>query len=354
VNFHGGNVYNYNQKLIDFSSNINPFGVPNSFREALQSNMEEFTKYPDIHYMQLRRAIADYLGVGDIAHIVPGNGAVELLYRAVQQNGRKRLIGLKPTFSEYEKAASQRGIEYVALDAYENGFSEMDINLLVKEADKDTAVILCNPNNPTGTLIKKPEVLKLAAELQARNAMLILDEAFMEFTPEYPNNSMLDQIGNFENLIIVKAATKFFGMPGIRLGYAVSGNLHLLNHIRESLEPWNVNTAAVIAGCTVLKDIDYIARSRKWIHSERLFMYDGMRNIPNLEVYPSAANFHLVKLRTEEWDAWKLKEKLLEKDILIRTPDGFEGLSGKFVRLAVKKREENIALLEALKAILSN
>lgn len=354
MNFHGGYVHNYSQKLLDYSSNINPLGVPDSFKAALQCNIEEFTKYPDINYIELRKAIAKYLAVEDISFIVPGNGAIELLYKAIQQSGKRRLISLKPTFSEYSRAAIQCGIEYSALDAFDNEYQDVNIEIILESANHDSVVIICNPNNPTGTLIKKKKLLQLAEGLKEKGVMLIIDEAFMEFTSDYPNNSMLDQLDKFDNLLIVKAATKFFGMPGIRLGYAISNNLKLISKIRESIEPWNVNTAAVIAGCSMLEDSHYILSSRDWIATERKNMYCGLNNIKGIKVYPTAANFHLIKLLKENFDAWQLKEKLLEKNILIRTPEGFEGLDGRYVRLAVKQRESNIILIEEIKNILSN
>jgi threonine-phosphate decarboxylase len=353
VNFHGGNVHKYNQKMLDFSSNINPLGVPESFKYALQHNIEEFTKYPDIDYVELRKAIGEYLGIVNIEHVVTGNGAVELLYRAIQHSGKRKLVGLKPTFSEYSKAAMLKGLEYCSIDAYDSEYQSIDIDKILSATCKDSAVIICNPNNPTGTLIKKKEILQLAEGLQAINALLILDEAFMEFTENYPQNSMLDQLDKFENLIIIKAATKFFGMPGIRLGYAMSNNPSLLIKIKESMEPWNVNTAAVIAGCTVLKDVDYISCSKSWIASERTYMFDALNNIHGIKVYPSAANFHLIKLLRGNMDAWQLKERLLEKRILIRTPEGFAGLNGQFVRLAIKDRHSNMILIEELEKIVN-
>ena len=354
VNFHGGYVHNYSQKLMDYSSNINPIGIPESFKAALQYNIEEFTKYPDIHYIKLRKAIGEYLAVEDINFIVPGNGAIELLYKAIKQSGKSRLISLRPTFSEYARAAIQCGIEYIAIDAFDSEYQNVDIEKVLDEANRDSAVIICNPNNPTGTLIHKKKLLHLAEGLKTKGALLIVDEAFMEFTLDYPSNSMLDKLDQFDNLLIVKAATKFFGMPGIRLGYALSHNLKLINKMRESLEPWNVNTAAVIAGCSMLKDSDYILSSRAWITSERENMYNGLNLIKGIKAYPSAANFHLIKLVKKDIDAWQLKEKLLERNILIRTPEGFDGLDGKYARLAVKQKETNMILFEELKNILCN
>lgn len=351
LNFHGGDVYSCKEDVLDFSSNINPLGVPESFKKALLEQIQEFTKYPDIHYRALRSALGEYLEVTDTDCIVPGNGAVELLYKAIQQSGKSKLVCLQPTFSEYSRAAAQKGLELVQVAAFEKDFQEINMDKLLAAADKNSVFVLCNPNNPTGTLLRKAQLKQLAEELQKRDALLIMDEAFMEFTPEPKANSMLDQLQNYSNLLIVKAATKFFGMPGIRLGYAISSHKELIHAIGNSLEPWNVNTAAVIAGCTVLKDKEYIQSSRAWILQERPFLYNELSKIPQIKVYSSGANFHLVKLLAEITDGGELKRRLLEKGLLIRTIDGFAGLDQSYIRLAVKDRASNLHLVKSLQEI---
>lgn len=351
LNFHGGDVYSCKEDVLDFSSNINPLGVPESFKKALAENIQEFTKYPDIRYRALRKALGAYLDIEDADCIIPGNGAVELLYKAIQQSGKSKLVCLRPTFSEYSRAAHQKGLELLQVDAFEKDFQEAAVGKILAAADENSVVVICNPNNPTGTLLKKEQLKQLAEGLQERRALLIMDEAFMEFTPGYRVNSMMDQLESYSNLLIVKAATKFFGMPGIRLGYAVSRNKELVRAIQNSLEPWNINTAAVIAGYTVLKDEDYIQCSRAWIEQERPFLFDELAKIKQIRIYPSGANFHLVKLLSGITDGRELKKLLLEKNILIRTTDGFEGLDQSFVRLAVKDRRSNQHLIKSLQEI---
>lgn len=354
MNFHGGDVHSYSKGILDFSSNINPLGVPQSFKLALASNIEEFTKYPDINYIELRTAIAEYLEVEDIGNVLPGNGAIELIYRGIAACGKKRLLGLKPTFSEYSRAARQQGIVYEGLSCFTEEYQSVDVQKIIQASQEDSTVVICNPNNPTGTLLPKHLLIELAEALKAKGAFLIIDEAFMEFTEGYPQNSMLDQIFNFDNLLIVKAATKFFGMPGIRLGYAISGNRSLLLKMKESMEPWNINTAAMIAGRTIFKDYEYIKNSRQWIQSERPYMMQELQGIPSIKAYATQANFHLVHLEEKTMDAWQLKERLVLKNLLIRTPEGFEGLDGSFVRIAIKDRKSNEKLLYELKQIFYN
>ncbi|MDF2520285.1 MAG: putative L-threonine-O-3-phosphate decarboxylase [Clostridia bacterium] len=348
MNFHGANIYEYTGRIIDFSSNINPLGVPESFKKMLLNSLDEFTRYPDINYRALKEDIADYIGLKDSSHVVPGNGAVELLYKAIGKSGKKKVIGLAPTFSEYSRAASFYHMDFISAAAFDEELQQVDIDYIAGSADRDSVVVICNPNNPTGTLVTKSQMVRLAGRLQEKGSRLIIDEAFMEFTPDYPANSMISELQNYSNVLVVKAATKFFGMPGIRLGYAVCQDSIWLNDIKEGLEPWNVNTAAVIAGRSVFKDKEYIRRSQEWIEEERKYLYDSLSRIEKIKVYKSSANFHLVKLLDERTDAWKLKEKLLQHRILIRTPEGFEGLNGQYARLAVKDRESNEMLIKYL------
>ena len=349
MNFHGGNIYDYNEtKLLDYSSNINPFGVPDSFRSALIERMEEFTRYPDIQYRSLKRSIRQYLELGDAFEVIPGNGAVELIYKAISASGCKRVIGLNPSFSEYRRAAEGNGIEYVGVDAFTKNFEAIDVEVLCQNAAEGDLVVICNPNNPTGTAIDRQDTCRLAEALGKKKCKLLVDEAFIEFTPAYPLNSMVKEVQRFSNLTVVRAVTKFFGMPGIRLGYCLCGSKSTAERIKNSLEPWNINTAAVIAGCTVLHDVSYIHQSRLWLETELPYMYEGLNEIEGLKAYPSKANFHLVEITNKAMNAWALRDKMLKHNILIRTPDGFSGLSDYHFRLAVKDRASNDRILQEI------
>lgn len=353
MNFHGGDVYRYPDKqLLDFSSNINPLGVPESFKRALLENIDDFTRYPDLEYTQLKSAIARYLGWTQTDCIVPGNGAVELIYKTLDAVSCKHVVTLSPTFSEYARAARQRKLPVKEIVAFNSAFSTLDLDLLISQTPQYSLVIICNPNNPTGSLLSTNELSYLAEQLAKMDSTLLIDEAFIEFTDNYPLSSMTDKLNKHPNLIIIRAMTKFFGMPGIRLGYALTANPLTATRITEELEPWNINASAVIAGCTVLDDIDYIQCSRAWLVSERTYLYEHLRAIEGLKVYNSQANFHLTRLESTRMDAWQLKKELVERGILIRTPDGFNNLSPNHFRLAVKGRTANDALIHALKAVL--
>lgn len=352
MNFHGGNIYDYNNIKYDFSANINPAGVPQSFKKALTDNIDMFARYPDIEYRDLIRNIKDYLVLDDYAYVMPGNGAVDLIYSIMESLDCKRLFTMAPTFSEYKKAAIISGIPYEEIFCYDNDFSKLNIDLFLNKVRDGSIVILCNPNNPTGFLIDIPTLVYIATELNKKNCVLIIDEAFIEFTDDYPFSSFLTKLYDFQNAVLIRAATKFFGMPGIRLGYAVTYNRNIYEKVKKNQQPWCINSSAVIAGSCIFKDIDYISRSRKWIKEERKFLYEELSKLKGVKVYPSKANFHLLKITKEDMNAYNLRDKLVKQGILIRTPDGFSYLADKHFRLAVLDRYANAFLLSVLNKVL--
>lgn len=355
MNFHGGDIYSLeNRTVLDFSSNINPLGVPESFKEVLLAQINDFTRYPDIKYRKLKTVLAKYLGIDNPQRVVPGNGAVEIIFKSMLALGCRKVIILSPTFSEYARGAIQSGAEVLDLPGYDQHFKTLNLDLLMDSVEPGSLVVICNPNNPTGTLAEKDTLSWLAEKLAERGAGLMVDEAFIEFTDGYPENSMVPELERFPNVVVVRAATKFFGMPGIRLGFGVTGSEKLARKIQEQMEPWNINTAAVLAGCTVYRDQDYINRSRHWIRQERDYLFGRLKEVSNLKVFASKANFHLVQIDRDDFDAWKLKERMIEKGILIRTPDGFNYLSPGHLRLAVKDRESNERLVQVLGEVLNS
>ena len=351
MNFHGGNIYDYSNIKYDFSSNINPLGVPDNYKKAICENLGMFTKYPDIEYRELIKRIKRYLGDLEL-NVLLGNGAVELIHSIIANSGFDTLYSMSPTFSEYKRAAQNNNIDYHEIPCYYDKYSKLDIDVLLGEVKDNSLVILCNPNNPTGYYINSQYMKYIAEKLNEKNCNLIIDEAFIEFTDDYPHSSFISKLYDYPNVSIIRAITKFYGMPGIRLGYAVTSDKKLWTKVRQNQQPWNINTAAVIAGYTVLEDVEYIDKSRNWIKAERAFLYKGLSNIKHLNVAPSKANFHLLKIEKEGMDAYSLRDLLVNEGILIRIPEGFDSLTANHFRLAVLDRKSNLALLSALNNIL--
>ena len=352
MNFHGGNIYKYKKDILDYSSNINPLGVPETFKRSLLNNMNELTKYPDIDYIELKQTIAKYLQINVYKDIILGNGAVEIIYKAIDAMAFEKVISVSPTFSEYRRGACKNNIPFVEVPLKEEEDYEVNLNSLLVQVSPHSLVVLCNPNNPTGKLISVEKLHQFILELADKQAYLLIDESFIEFTEHYPSTSMVSSYDKYDNVLIVRAATKFFGMPGIRLGYGVTCNMDWKQKIYDQLEPWNINTIAVLAGLDIFNNKEYIKKSRENTHMERNFIYNELSNIPQIKVYKTESNFFLVRFTKENMDVYQLRDKLLQDNILIRVPKGFSYLTDKDFRIAIKSRRDNLMLVKALKRAL--
>lgn len=355
---HGGDIYLYSDKIIDFSSNINPLGIPESFKKRIIEHVDEVTQYPDYRYTLLKEKTAEYLQLKNPKHIVVGNGAVELIYKCMGAKRWNKVILMVPTFSEYKKAAKKYKLPVYEIststrEVGEHGEYTLDFEKVLFQVEKDDLIVLCNPNNPTGMLLCKKEMEDFLLEVQKIGAYTMVDEAFIEFTNEYPKDSVLSDYLSIGNLFVIRAITKYFGMPGIRLGYGISSNETWIHAVQESLEPWNVNTLADLAGRVVFEDGEYIEKTRNWIKREIPNMYERLKEIQGITVYRSNANFHLLKIDKAGLDAYRFKELLAKEGYLIRTPEGFTTLSRQYFRLAVKTAEQNENLCRVIEKLLT-
>lgn len=347
---HGADVvsmvekYNKNEKdILDFSSNINPC-LPENIEKHILEGLQLSSKYPDVNYLNLRKNIGDYLNI-DPDYIVPGNGASEIIYLLMKiLDGPLGIIN--PTFSEYERAANLNNVEIINLQL--NDEFKIDLKEIQKNIDKFKYLFICNPNNPTGSVQNLKELFQ---SMKNNEKYLIVDETFMEFVYENEKYSLINYIEEYDNLIIIKAITKFFGLPGIRLGYGVTSNFEILNKLWSCKEPWTVNSFAENICNYIFKEKDYINETRNYFKEEIHFMTKELNNISNLEVFESNTNFILLKLN--KYNSTYVKERLfIEKNILIRDASNFKGLDENYIRVAVKRREDNKALIKALNELL--
>ena len=349
---HGANVDNMAKQfgkdekdIIDFSSNVNPHIISNLGKYVLEG-LEKSRSYPDINYTNLRNNISDYINV-DSELIIPGNGATEIIY-LLMKSIKKRIAILNPTFSEYGRGAKLNNLEVIDFHLKEENNFSIDLDEIQNNMDRCDSLFVCNPNNPNGKVKDLNELLDLMIE---NDKLLIVDETFMEFVGEEEKYSLIGRINQTENLFILKAVTKFFGMPGLRLGYGVTSNKQIIKNIYEYKEPWTINSFAENLSNYLFKDKDYISSSKEYYVNERKFMLQELRNIPKLKVYDTDTNFVLMKL--EDGESNSLKLELFEKyNILIRDASNFIGLDKGYFRVAIKGHEDNKALIEALKKVL--
>ena len=349
---HGANVNNMakqfgknEENIIDFSSNVNPHIISDLGKYVLEG-LEKSRSYPDINYTNLRNNISDYIKV-DSELIIPGNGATEIIY-LLMKSIKRRLAILNPTFSEYGRGAKLNNLEIIDFHLKEENNFSIDLDEIQKNMDKFDSLFICNPNNPNGKVKDLNELLDLMIE---NDKLLIVDETFMEFVGEEEKYSLINKIEQTPNLFILKAVTKFFGMPGLRLGYGVTSNKQIINNIYEYKEPWTINSFAENLSNYLFKDKEYINGSKDYYINERKFMLEELRKISRLKVYDTDTNFVLIKLDDDEANSLKLE--LFEKyNILIRDASNFIGLDKSYIRVAIKSHNDNKVLIESLRKIL--
>ena len=335
---HGGDIY-HNPVDLDFSVNSNPLGMPRrSIGEAVRG-IKLSGQYPDYRGEELCRELAVWEKVHG-ENVLLGNGSAELIYALCFAVKPKKCLTLAPTFQEYARAVQAVGgqTEFVNLKE-RDCFRTPDSILAAIEEDTDI-VFICNPNNPTGQMTDQSLLFRIAAKCEATGTWLCVDEGFLSFLPDEENYSMKRMMGRFSRLIVLRTFTKLFGMPGMRLGYMLSGNSFILNSVRNSMQPWNTSLPAQMAGVAALRDKDYVEKTRLLIARERTYLCDALRDGLTDKVYPSHANFILFQAKPD------LAKRLQKEGILIRSCGNFRNLSNRYSRIAVRTRKENRKLIE--------
>ncbi|MBM7623594.1 threonine-phosphate decarboxylase CobD [Sporohalobacter salinus] len=356
---HGGNIkaaadkYGIDSReIIDFSANINFLGPPDIVGEIIKNNLPDIINYPEPNATTLSSVLAEYHGV-EAGNLIIGNGAVELIYLITKIISPKRAMVLAPTFSEYEAAVESMGGKVNLFElSRANNFS-LDVNKLIDTIDKSQLdlLFLCNPNNPTGDLINRDDLLKVLSLAEKNDIFMVVDEAFLDFLWREDDYTLIPKTIESDNLMVLRSMTKFFAIPGLRIGYAVT-NCKLVTKLEADKDPWNVNLFAQRVGAEVLAEDEYIQEAKEAINREKEFLYQALQKITGLKPYQPAANYILIDISATEYTSTALKDRLAQKGILIRDCSSYHLLGSDFIRVAVKNREDNQQLITALKSLL--
>jgi len=372
-----GQAGSRSSKLLDFSANINPLGLPQSVVKAIRNNISKLVHYPEPYADHLKKQIASYTGL-EQEQILAGNGTTQLMYLICRVLRPESVVIPAPSFSEYEKAvisasgpvkrSGKTKIHYYKLRTC-RGF-RIETDKLLKYIDKRMEIVngsnrvsakklsmvfLGNPNNPTGDFISLKEMIILVKELYKRRIWLVVDEAFIDFVPDDHNQSLISYTQKYNNLIVLRTLTKFFALPGLRVGYAV-GSKKNISGLAAHIEPWSLNHLALVAGTEVLRDKNYIKRSKEYAFKENHYLYSQLKKVSFLEPFPSTVNFILCRIRPDNSlvkDSYQLADDLEKKGIIIRNCANFRNLNNSYVRVAVRTRAENKILIQALKELCS-
>jgi threonine-phosphate decarboxylase len=350
---HGGNVYEVALRLrcrpeglLDYSASINPLGPPDGLRELFVEHFDRLRHYPDINNLDLIHGLAAFHGV-PANQVVVGNGSTELIYWLPRALGIRTAVVVLPTFSEYQRAFEIEGVKLVKLfTRAENDFQPTVEELeAVLRDHRPQAVLVTHPGSPAGTLLAPVVREWLPRTCSDRGIYCIVDEAFVDFCEEHSCKGFLTTA---QGLILIRSMTKFYGIPGVRLGYLLT-TAAVAAAMRRFLPPWSVSTLAQIAGSFCLKQDDYRRRTLELVAQERALMAQALTSLPGFQVFSGRANYLLLGMPAGFPSAAKLQEDLLqEASILIRDCASFEGLGEQYVRLAVRLPEQNRRLLKAL------
>lgn len=341
---HGGDIYSRNIKL-DFSANINPLGMSEVVIEALHRAVDSCKVYPDPLCRELCAKIGEKENV-PIEVVLCGNGAADLIYRAVFAVMPKRALLIAPTFSEYERALEAVGcdIDFFQLTE-ENGF-ELTEDFLSHINEDIDIIFLCNPNNPTGNLIEPGLLSDIAEMCRETGTRLILDHSFIEFSERVAEYTAVELIE--KGAVIIKAFTKMYSIPGVRLGYMLCSDREFMDKVRLAGQSWSVSVPAQAAGLAALAEGDFVGRTVTYISREKRYINEYMGKFPVIDFFPSEANFLLFKSDKP------IEEILLKYDIAIRSCKNFRGLGENFYRMAVRSHEDNLKLIFILRKELSD
>ncbi len=337
---HGGDVYRRSVEL-DFSINVNPFGMPEPVRQAALEGVRQSERYPDWAAEKLCRAAAEYFEL-PLASILPGNGAAELIYALVAALRPRQGFVLAPGFLEYEQAlrAQNAQVHRIPLQeekAYQPALT--DILKALENMEDGDVLFLCNPNNPTGAMLPRKEILEILRRVERQSGYLVMDECFLPFLLEEKALTLLPWLSEHPRLCVLRALTKIYAMPGLRLGLLLSGNQELLQKMRQQLQPWNVSIPAQLAGEKAFAQKEYVKKTKRYIATERAWLVSEMRPLCE-SICPGEGNFILFRAEPE------LGTELLERGILLRDCSSFAGLRKGDYRICVGRHEDNLTLLE--------
>lgn len=348
---HGGDLLTATQvfgreadQWLDFSSNMNPWGPPKQVQEIIYRAMGDLIHYPDPASRELKQQIAHTYDV-PVDSITIGNGAAELIDLAVRVDKIPRAALVEPCFSEYAEALQKTGSKIVPLQLQASDHFNVRAAKLAPILERTDGIILGHPNNPTGRLLDS-DVLELLRESGKR---IILDEAFIDFIPDEENHSQLQRAAGSRNLAVIRSMTKFYSIPGIRLGFMVA-HPDRIREVEALRVPWSVNVFAQRVGESLLQDEAFKKRTLDWLRAENPWLSEQLASL-GFTVFPSVVNYLLVRL-PDGWTAQAMQREMGQRGILIRNAARFPGLNERYVRLAVKTRADHLRLLDTFKQVL--
>ena len=340
---HGGifSIKNPNEKIIDFSSNVNPLGCHPGVKKYLKKQLNQIHVYPDSESSKLRSNLKWFTGMST-SQIIVGNGSTEIIYNFCSTfvNKKSKVLIPCPTFSEYEKAAKFFGGTIISFKSLN---LNKDLSKFIQKIPKHGIIFFCNPNNPTGEILSKKNMEQIVKSAQKKSSLVFVDETFIELVPD-SNPTLVKSIKSYDNLFVLRSFTKSFGLAGLRIGYGL-GSKKIIEILQRIKIPWNVNYIAQAAASAALCYSNFLEKSCEIIKKENFFLMNSLSKIEWLSCFNSSTNFIFIKTKI---NSKILQKKLLKKNILVRDCSTFCGLDESYIRIAIKNRNQNKLLMKAL------
>ena len=359
-NFHGSDIekvakfYKIDKdSIINYSGNVNPLGLSQQLQEKLAANINLVTNYPDPDYFSLKESISQYMGT-DTEYVLLGNGTTELIAHYIDYVNPDKALIIGPTYSEYEKKISSCDASVIYYPLHETNNFEINIpeiiDLCTREID---LVVLCNPNNPTASLITANELYPLFDHLKILGQHILIDETYMDFVQDAEKISAINLVEKYSNCIVLRSFSKFFSAPGLRLGYGITSDYQCHESMEKQRHHWAINSLAAFAGSELMKDTHFIINSRHFIKNERERVNALLQSISALKVFPNNGNFFFIKIIDPNYTTAELFEYLIKKSLMIRDTASFPFLHGEYFRFSLSTQKNNDLLIHEMQTFFS-
>ncbi len=353
---HGGNLLRASREFgmptsafLDFSANLNPLGPPQSVLKALRGHLALVANYPDPEGLELKMALAGYFSV-EPECLVLTNGASEGILTLIQALQARRVVVPVPTFNGYAMWAEGRGIPTVQVPMTQNNGFSLVARPFAEVLQEGDVLFICNPNNPVGNVADPGQLDELMEICAKAGAFMVVDESFADFLPDRDSISVAGRVGGCRYLAVVFSLTKFYTIPGLRLGCIIAP-VDLVQTLEVFRDPWNVNSLAQLAGTVAIGDVTFQHRSRMWLAREKEFFFTKLQGLAGIRPYPPEVNFILCDISSSGLTATQMARETGMRGVLVRSCVSFPTLGESHIRIAIRTRKENQILLDILKEV---
>lgn len=352
---HGGNIYSMARAVgckpedfIDMSSNTNPIGVMPGLLDYLRENIDAVAVHPEVDSRALVEIFSAHYNI-DADFVLAGNGTTQFIYNVPLALRSKKILIIGPTYSDYEDSCKMHNIDYVYAMTSEIELYQMDIFTLHEYLDNIDTVFICNPNNPTGSLITRTDLVTVCMEYA--DVHFIIDESYLPFAAQYEEATMLTC--GLPNVFVLHSFSKIFKIPGLRLGFLVAPK-DSIEKFASYYEPWSVNGLAQAAGCYLMEDKEktsnFLRDTQSFVEKEGQLFIKRLEGVSGLKIFPSTVPFFLVKIE-HGLNAEEMCNDMANERILLRNCSNFKGLSDQFVRVSLRGSRENAIVAEKLQGV---